>query len=88
LQPGCDLVELRLAEQIHIDRLRSWDPACGFNMSPADCASASPGCREAHRQRIIAINAATMAKWLEKRGALTSVGRGANAAASNSAEQS
>jgi hypothetical protein len=78
LQPGCDLVELRLAEQIHIDHLRSWDPVHGFNMRPANSDIASPECREAHRQLIVTMNAATMTKWrennaLKKRGALTSV---------------
>jgi hypothetical protein len=73
LPGGCSKAIRFRAEQRHIDRLRSWDPAHGFNMDPADCASASPECREAHRRRIIAMNAATMAKWLERRGALTSV---------------
>ena len=73
LPGGCSKTIRFRAEQRHIDRLRSWDPAHGFNMDPADCDSASPECREAHRQRIVARTAATMAKWLEKRGALTSV---------------
>ena len=73
LPGGCSKTIRFRAEQQHINRLRSWDPAHGFNMNPADCDIASPECREAHRQRIIAMNAATMAKWLEKRGALTSV---------------
>jgi len=40
------------AEQQHIDRLRSWDPAHGFNMNPAHYGTASPECIEAYRQRI------------------------------------
>ena len=35
LPRGCSEQELREAEQRHIDRLRSWDSACGFNILPA-----------------------------------------------------
>jgi hypothetical protein len=35
LRPGCSERDLREAEQRHIDRLRSWDSACGFNIVPA-----------------------------------------------------
>ena len=35
LAPGCSEQELRAAEQRHIDRLRAWQPARGFNMHPA-----------------------------------------------------
>lgn len=35
LSPDCSKLELRRAEQHHIDRLRSWMPECGFNMNPA-----------------------------------------------------
>src|SRR5579859_8197671 len=35
LKPGCTLLELKLAEQKHIDRLRSSDPRYGFNMQRA-----------------------------------------------------
>jgi hypothetical protein len=50
LPAGCpDFIRLR-AEQQYIDCLRSWDPAHGFNMAPADYNAASPECREAHRE--------------------------------------
>jgi hypothetical protein len=56
--PAACLDEIRLrAEQHHIDRLRSWDPAHGFNLDPADCNAASFGCKEAYlwdRRRAIA----------------------------------
>lgn len=35
LPPRCSKRELHEAEQRHIDRLRSWDPAAGFNIAPA-----------------------------------------------------
>jgi hypothetical protein len=35
MRPGCSLQELREEEQHHIERLRSWDPRVGFNMTPA-----------------------------------------------------
>jgi hypothetical protein len=56
--PAACLDEVRFrAEQHHIDRLRSWDPAHGFNMDPADYSAASFGCKEAYlwdRRRAIA----------------------------------
>jgi hypothetical protein len=62
LPPGCpDFIRIR-AEQQHIDRLRSWDPAHGFNMSPADYGVASPECREAHRAYMRQVDAVSRAK--------------------------
>jgi hypothetical protein len=35
LDPGCPEILLRVAEQLHINRLRTLDPKFGFNMNPA-----------------------------------------------------
>jgi hypothetical protein len=35
LPPGCSRQDLRRAEQNHIDRLRTWEPEHGFNVTPA-----------------------------------------------------
>jgi hypothetical protein len=53
LPASCPKADRYCAEQQHIDRLRSWDPAFGFNMNPADRTVASATCRAAVRQRII-----------------------------------
>jgi hypothetical protein len=67
LPAGCsNQVRLR-AEQQHIDRLRSWNPAHGFNIIPADCDVASPACREANRRRMSVMNAAIRANWYSRR---------------------
>jgi hypothetical protein len=53
LPGGCSKSDRVRAEQRHIDRLRSWDPAHGFNMNPSDHSIDGP-CREAWRHRVIA----------------------------------
>jgi hypothetical protein len=40
---------------------RSWDPAHGFSMNPADYTIDRPA-REAHRRRMTAMNRATVAR--------------------------
>jgi hypothetical protein len=52
LPGGCSKAIRLRAEQQYIDRLRSWDPTCGFNMNPADRSVASPACTEAYRRRM------------------------------------
>jgi hypothetical protein len=49
LTPGCSWRDRREAEQRHIDRLRSWDPAFGFNMQPATWEGEGPS-QQAGRQ--------------------------------------
>jgi hypothetical protein len=67
LPAGCsDQIRLR-AEQHHIDRLRSWDPACGFNIIPANCDAASFQRREANRRRMSVITTAIRANWYSRR---------------------
>ena len=47
---GATKAELRAAEQQHVDRLRSWDPAHGFNVFPraARRRSVASGCARVH----------------------------------------
>jgi hypothetical protein len=61
LPPGCSERKLRNAEQRHIDRLRSWDPAVGFNMQPAVWNQEGPS-QQAARRRQAEINRAWQAK--------------------------
>lgn len=42
LDPRCSMQELRVAEQKHIDGLRSWMPEYGFNIAPASWETISP----------------------------------------------
>jgi hypothetical protein len=48
--PGCS-EQLREAEQRHIERLRSWDPECGFNIHPAVWDGDGPGVLAARKRR-------------------------------------
>ena len=68
LPPGCSLKALREAEQHHIDRLHSWSPEFGFNMTPAAWTTDGPSQR-AGRQRIAGALAAARQKrklWLRE----------------------
>jgi Zn finger protein HypA/HybF involved in hydrogenase expression len=42
LEPGCSELELRTAEQQHIERLKTWMPEYGLNIFPAVVTMASP----------------------------------------------
>ncbi len=55
LDPECSEAELRLAEQQHIERLRTWMPEYGFNMTPAVLEAASPEHRAQSSQAFRAI---------------------------------
>jgi hypothetical protein len=61
LPPGCSDQVIREAEQRHIDRLRSWDPAVGFNMHPAIWEGEGPA-QQAARQWRVEINRAWQAR--------------------------
>jgi hypothetical protein len=41
LEPGCSKLKMRVAEQQHIDLLKTWMPEYGFNISPAVLEMAS-----------------------------------------------
>jgi hypothetical protein len=51
LNPGCQKRERLIAEQRHIDRLRSWSPDGGFNLHPAIWDADGPAQRSARRYR-------------------------------------
>lgn len=51
LPPGCSEHSLRSAEQAHIERLRSWDLAHGFNCHPAVWFGNTPGILAARERR-------------------------------------
>jgi hypothetical protein len=56
---------LREAEQRHIDRLRSWDPAAGFNMHPAIEGPSAKAARHLYREAHRAWQAVTLGKVLD-----------------------
>lgn len=73
LPPGCSERSLRRAEQFYIERLRSWEPAYGFNCGPAVWFGNTPGilaawARRAEQTRRMHIrNQLADAAWWESR---------------------
>jgi hypothetical protein len=57
LRPGCELEQLRQAEQRHMDRFQSWSPDFGFNAEPAIWKGNGPA-QQAGREFRKTINAA------------------------------
>jgi hypothetical protein len=65
LDPGCSDLELRAAEQRHIERLRSWMPEYGFNLAPAVWGIACPEQREQFSADVKRQHAESAKQWRE-----------------------
>jgi hypothetical protein len=69
LPPGCSKRELREAEQRHIDRLSTWSPAAGFNITPAIWDRDGP-VQRAGRQALAVLTSTTQkGRWMRAKRA-------------------